>query len=346
MGKRAPLILSAVVVLLLLGGALWLYSYDQGRKDTIAKGVTIAGFDVSDMSRSEATALLQRRLADKLERPVVVEADHHRFRLSTDRSEVRTDVGGMVAEAVEASRQGNLVQRSWRGLTGGEVHKSIALKLSYNDRAVRSIVRHIARRINRPAHDASVTPSAGGLDAVPSRPGIALQGNDLRDRIRRALVTPHASRRLVAHTRIVEPAVTTSQLADKYPWFIIVNRPAFKLTVYDHLKPKKTFTVAVGRQGLETPAGLYHVQDKQVNPSWHVPNSDWAGDLAGKVIPPGPDDPIKARWLGIYNGAGIHGTDELSSLGSAASHGCIRMAIPDVIQVYDWVPLGAPVFIA
>ena len=68
--------------------------------------------------------------------------------------------------------------------------------------------------------------------------------------------------------------------------------------------------------------------------------------LAGKVIPPGPDDPIKARWLGIYNGAGIHGTDELSSLGSAASHGCIRMAIPDVIQVYDWVPLGSPVFIA
>src|SRR5689334_703060 len=346
MGKRAPLILSAAFVLLLLGGALWLYSYDQGRKDTIAKGVTIAGFDVGGMKRSEATALLQRRLADKLERPVVVVAHHHRFRLSTQRSQVRTDVGGMVAEAVDASRQGNLVQRSWRALTGGEVHKTVALKLSYNDRAVRSIVRHIARRINRAPRDASVTPSAGGLDSVPSRPGMALQGNDLRDRIRHALVTPHVSRRLVAHTRIVEPAVTTSQLADKYPWFIIVNRPAFTLTVYDHLKPKKSFTVAVGRQGLETPAGLYHVQDKQVNPSWHVPNSDWAGDLAGKVIPPGPDDPIKARWLGIYNGAGIHGTDELSSLGSAASHGCIRMAIPDVIQVYDWVPLGSPVFIA
>ena len=346
MGKRAPLILTAAVVLLLLGGSVWLYSYDQGRKDTIAKGVTIAGFDVGDMSRSEATTLLQRRLADKLEQPVVVEADHHRFRLSTQRSQVRTDVGGMVAQAVEASRQGNLLQRSWRGLTGGQVHKTVALKLSYNDRAVRSIVRHIARRINRPARDATVTPSAGGLDAVPSKPGMALQGNNLRDRLRHALLTPDAPRRLVAHTRIVEPAVTTSQLADKYPWFIIVNRPAFKLTVYDHLKPKKSFTVAVGRQGLETPAGLYHVQDKQVNPSWHVPNSDWAGDLAGKVIPPGPDDPIKARWLGIYNGAGIHGTDELSSLGSAASHGCIRMAIPDVIQVYDWVPLGSPVFIA
>jgi lipoprotein-anchoring transpeptidase ErfK/SrfK len=346
MGKRAPLILSALVVLLLLGGSIWLYSYDQSRKDKIAKGVTIAGLDVGGMSRSEATALLQRRLADKLERPMTVEAARHRFRLSTGRSEVRTDVGGMVAQAVEASRQGNMLQRSWRGLTGGTIHKSVALKMSYNDRAVRSIVRHIARRINRPARDASVAPSAGGLDTVPSRTGIALQGNDLRDRLRHALLTPGAPRHLVAHTRIVEPSVTTAQLADRNPWFIIVNRPAFRLTVYDHLKPKKSFTVAVGQQGLETPAGLYHVQDKQVNPSWHVPNSAWAGDLAGKVIPPGPDDPIKARWLGIYNGAGIHGTDELSSLGSAASHGCIRMAIPDVIQVYDWVPLGAPVFIA
>ena len=82
-----------------------------------------------------------------------------------------------------------------------------------------------------------------------------------------------------------------------------------------------------------------------MNPSWHVPNSAWAGDLAGKVIPPGPQDPIKARWLGIFNGAGIHGTVETGSIGHAVSHGCIRMLIPDVIQVYDWVPVGAPVYI-
>ncbi|MEA2146415.1 MAG: L,D-transpeptidase ErfK/SrfK, partial [Solirubrobacteraceae bacterium] len=54
---------------------------------------------------------------------------------------------------------------------------------------------------------------------------------------------------------------------------------------------------------------------------------------------------IKARWMGIYNGAGIHGTEELSSLGSAASHGCIRMAIPDVIKLYSQTPLGTPVYI-
>lgn len=77
-----------------------------------------------------------------------------------------------------------------------------------------------------------------------------------------------------------------------------------------------------------------------------MPNSAWAGSLAGQTIPPGPQDPLKARWMGIFNGAGIHGTDVLSSLGSAASHGCIRMAIPDVIALYAQTPLGTPVYIA
>jgi lipoprotein-anchoring transpeptidase ErfK/SrfK len=101
----------------------------------------------------------------------------------------------------------------------------------------------------------------------------------------------------------------------------------------------------VGQAGLETPAGQYTIDDKQVNPSWHVPDSPWAGDLAGQVIPPGPEDPIKARWMGFYSGAGIHGTDEVSSLGTAASHGCVRMAIPDVIALYPQVPLGTPIYI-
>src|SRR3954451_17333445 len=346
MGKRAPFIVAGLLVVLLVAGALALYSYDSGRDELISKGVTVAGIDVGGMRRDAATQLIQRRLAEPLERPIAVKAEGHRFHLPKARSGLTTDVGGMVAEAVTVSRQGNLLQRSWRGLTGAQVHHAVKLKLDYNDRAVRSLVRHIARRINRPAKDASVTPTSGGLQTVASRTGYSLQGNDLRHRIEHALVTPGASRRIVAHTRIEEPSVTTASLASRHPWYLVVNRQAFRLAVYEHLKQKKPFTVAVGRQGLETPAGLYHVQDKQVNPSWHVPDSDWAGDLAGKVIPPGPQDPIKARWLGIFNGAGIHGTDELNSLGSAASHGCIRMAIPYVIQVYDWVPVGAPVYIA
>jgi lipoprotein-anchoring transpeptidase ErfK/SrfK len=149
-------------------------------------------------------------------------------------------------------------------------------------------------------------------------------------------------------TKVVKPKVTTDELAKKYPAIVIVNRGAFKLTLYKNLKPAKTYGIAVGQVGLETPAGLYHVQNKAVDPAWTMPNSSWVapGDR-GKVIPGGTaQNPLKARWLGIYAGAGIHGTDADNSIGTAASHGCIRMRIPDVIELYPQVPVNAPVYIA
>src|SRR5919204_184350 len=115
----------------------------------------------------------------------------------------------------------------------------------------------------------------------------------------------------------------------------------------DDLKPTQTFGIAVGMVGLETPAGQYTIANKAINPAWHVPNSPWAGDLAGTVIPgDDPSNPIKARWLGIYDGVGIHGTSDDASIGHNASHGCIRMHIPDIEKLYDEVPVGAAVYIA
>ena len=164
--------------------------------------------------------------------------------------------------------------------------------------------------------------------------------------MRRQLLETGA-RAVRAKTQVVEPEVTTAELADKYPAVIMVNRAAFQLTLYKDLKPVKTYGIAVGQVGLETPAGLYYIANKAVDPAWHVPDSDWAGDLAGKVVPGDiPSNPLKARWMGIYDGAGIHGTDAEGSIGTAASHGCIRMRIPEVIELYDQVRRGAPVYIS
>ena len=158
---------------------------------------------------------------------------------------------------------------------------------------------------------------------------------------------PGVERQVKAAVRTTKPKVTQAELAEKYPSMLVADRANFKLRFYRNLKLQKTYTVAVGAGRLRHPGGLYHIQNKAVNPAWSVPNSDWAGVLAGTVVPGGvPENPLKARWLGIYDGAGIHGTDQTYSLGTAASHGCIRMAIPDVIELYDQVPVGAPVYIA
>ena len=69
-------------------------------------------------------------------------------------------------------------------------------------------------------------------------------------------------------------------------------------------------------------------------------------ELAGKTTPGGaPSNPLRARWMGIVNGVGIHGTSEAGSIGSRASHGCIRMRVADVIDLYPRVPVGTPVLI-
>ena len=128
---------------------------------------------------------------------------------------------------------------------------------------------------------------------------------------------------------------------------IIVNRSAFQLTLYKNLKPAKTYGIAVGQVGLETPGGALPHPEQGRDPAWTCRTPTGPATSRGKVVPGGtPENPLKARWLGIFAGAGIHGTDADSSIGTAASHGCIRMRIPDVIELYDQVPVGAPIYIA
>jgi hypothetical protein len=280
-----------------------------------------------------------------LQQPLVLAYGTHRFTVSPQRNGLRVDVDGMLAQAVAASRRGGLISRFVREVRGQPVAAQIPLVADYSSSRIDALAARIARSLDRPARAATVAPGAERLAVVPARWGIAVQRRVLAAALRQAFVNPRAARTIAIPVRPVKPAVTTAGLAKKYPTFITVDREAFRLTFWKNLKPFRRYTIAVGRAGLETPAGLYKIDDKQVNPSWHVPMSPWAGSLAGQVIPPGPDDPIKARWMGFWNGAGIHGTDELSSLGTAASHGCIRMAIPDVEQLYDLVPLGTPIYV-
>jgi lipoprotein-anchoring transpeptidase ErfK/SrfK len=204
----------------------------------------------------------------------------------------------------------------------------------------------VRRHVDADPQDAKVDFSASGLSKVTGHDGFQLDKAILRTRVQAALLKPGATQRTVAPPiHRIHPQVTTDDLAKKYSTAIIVNRNTHTLSLYKDLKLSKTYPIAVGMQGLETPAGLYDIENKQVNPYWHVPNSSWAGSLAGHVIPPGPENPIKARWMGIIGGAGIHGTTDDASIGSNASHGCIRMHIPDVIDLYDRVPVGAAVYI-
>jgi lipoprotein-anchoring transpeptidase ErfK/SrfK len=122
---------------------------------------------------------------------------------------------------------------------------------------------------------------------------------------------------------------------------IVVDRGANTLTLYRVGKVVKTWGVATGSSEYPTPSGEFEIQTMQENPTWTPPDSAWAKDA--EVIPPGPDNPLGTRWMAINGTVGIHGTNNPASIGYSVSHGCIRMAIPDVEELYAMVEIGTPV---
>jgi lipoprotein-anchoring transpeptidase ErfK/SrfK len=325
--------------------AVGAYAYDSARDDVIAKGVRVAAVDVGGLTSGEARTRLRIRLAPRLRQPVTVRAAGHRYRLDPRHVRLAADMERMVAAALDRSRSSALPTRVWRSITGGRVEAAVPARVSYSRAPVERFVRRVERAVDRRPRNASVELASPTLPVGRARSGLDLDRNRLRAAVERAMRSTGSARTVTQRPKVVQPRVTKADLVRKYPHFITIDRSSFRLRFFKRLKLVKTYRIGVGRAGFETPSGLYHVQNKAVNPSWFVPDKPWAGSLAGKVIPPGPDNPIKARWMGIYDGAGIHGTSDTASIGTAASHGCIRMLIPEVEELYDRVPVRTPIYI-
>jgi lipoprotein-anchoring transpeptidase ErfK/SrfK len=328
---------------LLLAVGVW--AYDDAQKDQIASGVKVGGVDIGGSDADSARRIIKTEVVAPLKQPVVVSYDGNDYTLSPEQLHAKADVDGMVQEAIDRSRQGGIIDRVSRYATGGKVDANLEPRVSYDKSAVKDFVHRLADEIDQDPVNATVVPGGDRLRQEAGQPGRAVDLRQMTTAINHSARSPGRDQAIPAVVNETKPEINKKDLAHTYPRYVYIDRGSYTLRFYHHLRLKKTYTIAVGQQGLETPAGLYHALDKQVNPSWHVPNSAWAGSLAGQVIPPGPSDPLKARWIGIFDGAGIHGTDDIGSLGSAASHGCVRMSIPDVIDLYDRVDVGDPIYV-
>lgn len=227
-----------------------------------------------------------------------------------------------------------------------------------------ALLVHDARGHDRLAPGTRVAGTdVGGMDVdaaralVPRARGAALARDlvlshgDRRFRLERkvaaALAGPRADRTLDIPVRVTRrPRRTLAELRDRYPRVVAVSRPRKELRFYRRLRLVRKYQIAIGQAGFETRRGRYAVQSMQKDPAWHAPDKEWAGEFAGKTVPPGsPDNPLKARWIGFNAGEGIHGTADVASLGGRASHGCIRMSVRGVKDLYRRVRLGTPVFV-
>jgi lipoprotein-anchoring transpeptidase ErfK/SrfK len=338
----------ALAILCVLAGAV--YAYDHGRRDKIAKGISVGGVNIGGLTKTQAERKLEARYLAALHEPIVIHHATKTWTLGPREAKTSADVSAMVDQALARSRDGNVFTRTFRGLTGGKIHEQLTPEVTYSKAAVVRLLDRVRRSVDRDAIDAKLAFHGSDFSEVKGRDGLAVDASGLHQKIEAAIVSPTADRTFVARTHHTTPQVTTDKLVQQYNTLLIVDRASFQLKLYKQLKPVKSYPIAVGMVGLETPAGIYHIQNKAVNPAWTMPNSSWVAPAdRGKVVPGGTaENPLKARWLGIFNGAGIHGIDpsEYGTIGHAASHGCVRMRIDDVIDLYPRVPVGAPIYIA
>jgi lipoprotein-anchoring transpeptidase ErfK/SrfK len=307
----------------------------------IPDNVSVAGVDVSGLTVAQATATLKARLTPGLKRPVVVLAAGRRFSMPGEDAKVTLSLGAAANAALVATASPADVSGG-----GAAAGTEIPVAARHSKLAVKAFVAKVAAGVYRAPRDATVTFGLRRQRVHRAKLGIAVDQAVLTAKIAAALDDPTASRSITQRVSTVYPQTNANDLRVRYGTVITVSKAEFKLRVFKRLKFSKSYQVAVGQPAYPTPEGRFSIQDKQIDPVWSVPNSPWAGELGGSTVAGGSAaNPLKARWMGITDGVGIHGTGEDYSIGSAASHGCIRMHVADVKDLYPRVPVGTTVII-
>jgi len=134
--------------------------------------------------------------------------------------------------------------------------------------------------------------------------------------------------------------ITAPPTNDKW---IVINKASRIITLYTGKNVLKKYPVAVGNPPSLTPSGKYEIANKIIDPAWG------GGGYAQPVSGGSPDNPLGHRWMGLsINGGdryGVHGNTAPYSIGTDASHGCIRMVNQDVEELFDLVAISTPVWI-
>ncbi len=302
--------------------------------EPIAAGVTAAGVDLSGLTVEQATARLEA-LTDRLEHgSVLVEVADQQFTLKTSSANVVFDREKTAKRAIYAGRAAQ----------GAPVE--VPLAVTHTQRAVQSFANRIDKRIARAPRDSKAIITLRRVRVTHSRTGRDINAKALATRLAKALVDPRIERVFKLKVRKVKPKVNAAAARKSVSTVITIKQSTFKLRLFKNLKLVRTYGVAVGQPGYPTPNGRFAIQSKQIDPVWSVPNSPWAGELAGSTVGGGSAaNPLKARWLGVAGSVGIHGTGQDWSIGTRASHGCIRMHVADVKLLYRRVKVGTPVLI-
>ena len=292
----------------------------------VAPGVTISGVPVGGLYRGQAEKAVLAQYVAPRRTPVVVTFRGRRLGIKPVSVGYRAKVDYAVKVALLYGRSHPVPPEG----------VDVRLRQSVNRKRLKALLEMRSRRNDIPARDAALR--FKGATPVVRKPRVGLRIN-----VRKAMKTVERAIFLREKPTYSLPSERVRPDVTSVGPAIIIERNRYRLTLWRGGK-RQTFGIAVGQPAHPTPRGRYRIITKQRNPTWFPPDSPWAAGLG--PVPPGVDNPLGTRWMGTSAPAiGIHGTPVPGSIGTAASHGCIRMRISDAEYLYDRIHIGTPVVI-
>lgn len=328
-------------VLVLVGGvAEAAHRYDEGRADTLLPGITIGGFEVGGMPVDEARALLARHFETPLEAPLTIRVGDRSTTTSFRELGATTNASEQLRAARRFQDDLGFPSRLYHRVTGNPVERNFSVERRLDREEASTALDAIAADVEIAPVNSTVDTSSGFVETTPSREGRAIAREKALGILEGALERGTAS--LALPTEPVPPEVTE----DDHGTILLVRTGENKLYRYENDRLVKTYPVATGQARYPTPTGHFHVTLKRGSPVWINPAPNGWGAGMPRRRGPCASCPLGLRALNINApGIRIHGTSATSSIGYNASHGCVRMTNTSVIELFDQVNVGDPVYI-
>ena len=338
--RRWPWITALVVLFALLvsAGAVAgsTVSYADSLEGRLLPGTVIAGVDVGSMTHDEALKRVRAILRSDLDRTMVVHWKGQRWTSSARDLGARTNARDIIAKV--ARSQTGLTWQDWARMRWLGEREDIAahVRVRYRRPAARAFIHSIANAVDAEPVDAELSVDGRSISVSEAQVGYRANRKRAVDQLM-ARLNGHG-RKVALRVKTLKPAVTPAD----FDQVLLLDQSEHRLTL--HLDGVRThsWTVATGTGDYPTPLGRYSVTEKRYLPTWVNPSPDtWGKDLPAE-IPPGKNNPLGLRALN-WDAPAIrfHGTQAVDSLGTDASHGCVRMANADVVELYDLVDVGA-----
>jgi lipoprotein-anchoring transpeptidase ErfK/SrfK len=344
--RRTVAILLATALLTLSAGAAWATVNDYAQRAYVPNGVSVAGSDLSGMTEAEARRAIDAAVLAPLMRTVTVRADGQEYVLDP-KDFVSVDVDAMVQQAFSARRDASFIARLRHDLGGYELAAEVEPIYSVDSTVVAEWLEDtVAESVDRPAVDATRYREDHRIVITGSKAGRQTD----RKATAAAIATifesvgalSDAERTVSARVKTLKPEVTENSFSKS----VIVDLSERRIRLFDGMELEITYPCAVGTAEFPTPTGEYEITLKRFLPTWVNPATDgWGKDMPAS-IPSGPGNPLGTRALNISaSGIRFHGTENIGSVGTAASHGCMRMVRSDIEDFFERVEVGTKVYI-